>query len=105
MFGLVVVLVGVLGALEVKGVDWRDEEPRVKRWVRARGQVDIPEPHSGQRRFFSRVRLNQRSSCDSAGAPVQPTRRSGSCGANPNAFRLTRERQEKHVVGSPERRP
>lgn len=38
-----------------------------------------PEPHSTQRPILSFSRLNQETSCESAGNPVHPTRRSVSC--------------------------
>lgn len=56
-----VVLVSVLIALEVESVDCENKTEIKKR--NQTGKDDyLPEPHSGQRRFFSRVRFIQRSS-------------------------------------------
>lgn len=60
--GLVVVLVSVLRTLEVEGVHCAERDKGIKKGNWTREDDNIPEPHSGQRRFFSRVRFIQRRS-------------------------------------------
>ena len=59
---MVPVTMSMLRALEVESVDCVTVGIGVKQRRYRKAHDDIPEPHSGQRRFFSRVRFIQRSS-------------------------------------------
>lgn len=73
-----VVVIMVLLALEIEFVDCKVEKDAISAWGLGRTRLDAPEPHSVQRPSLSFLRVNQRTSCESAGTPVQPTRRSTS---------------------------
>ena len=67
-------------ALVVQRVDYQTHYPLIPEQSSLRKVVDVPEPHSVQRCLGLSMEAEiQTTSCESAGEPVQPMRRSAYC--------------------------
>lgn len=75
-----------------------------KQCARLNENVSLPEPHSGQRRFFWSVTVNQWTSCDSAGEPVHPIMRSVSYSSHAISNAEVRAKHNKERQDEPKKK-